>query len=351
MKILILGGGIQGRAIAENLARRSWVHQLTVADLRPPHWTGLPKLATIHLDASHSRSLRSCVAKFDLVVGALPARLGYRAVRATVEAGRPVVDISYMAEDPSPLGQLARRRRVPVIVDAGLAPGLSHLLAGRLNAELDGADSIQILVGGLPRRPAPPLYHAVLYHAEDLLSMYTRPARVRRDRRMHLLDPLQEVRSVTFSGVGRLEAFLSDGLRSLLASLPDVPLVEEWTLRWPRHLDAVRRARGRGKLNAQLFRDSSQNRSGDWVLLRVEAASRHRSFGYELRLKGTAERSAMARATGFTAAAVVSLIAHKGLRKPGLWTMEQLGTDPGIFRAVLSDLRARRIMVRRVSVL
>ncbi|NIP61161.1 MAG: saccharopine dehydrogenase, partial [Gemmatimonadetes bacterium] len=48
---------------------------------------------------------------------------------------RDVVDISFFEEDPFDLDALARERGVTAVVDAGLAPGLSNLVAGHLLEE------------------------------------------------------------------------------------------------------------------------------------------------------------------------------------------------------------------------
>src|SRR5512138_2428801 len=100
MKILVLGGGAQGRVVATDLAQRLERDQVTVADVRDP---GLPKRANLgwlEADLSNSEAIARLLYAHDFGVGALPSRLGYRAMQGAIEARRDLVDVSFCAEDP-----------------------------------------------------------------------------------------------------------------------------------------------------------------------------------------------------------------------------------------------------------
>ena len=59
---------------------------------------------------------------------------------------------------------------------------------------------------------------------------------------------------MNFAGVGTLEAFNTDGLRSLTTSLK-VPFMKEKTLRYPGHIELMRVLRETGSCSAKnLFR-------------------------------------------------------------------------------------------------
>src|SRR5438093_283531 len=76
--------------------------------------------------------------------------------------------------------------------------------------------------------------------ARRLLEEYVRPARVVREGRPASLPPFADLDRVQVPGVGEMESFLSDGLRTLIATMPDVRTMSERTLRWPGHAVAVR---------------------------------------------------------------------------------------------------------------
>lgn len=142
MKILVLGGGAQGSVIASDLAETLTHARVTVADIRRPPLPALPNLEWIEADGSDSAALAPLMNGYDLVVGALPSWLGFGAMRAAIEARRPIVDVSFSAESPLALDADARRAGVAVVPDCGLAPGLSHLLVGRAIAEHGTPDEV-----------------------------------------------------------------------------------------------------------------------------------------------------------------------------------------------------------------
>jgi lysine 6-dehydrogenase len=132
-RVLVLGGGLVGRTIAWDLARGG-TFDVTVADVRAEVLEAVARdygVATLHSDLSRPEAVRAAVQGFDLVLGALSSALGWATLRAVIEAGKPYVDISFMAEDPLELDALAkgarrrrprrlRRRARPVERDGGL---------------------------------------------------------------------------------------------------------------------------------------------------------------------------------------------------------------------------------------
>src|SRR5439155_20257809 len=183
-----------------------------------------------------------------LVVGAVTARLGFGAMRAAIEARRPLVDVSFSAENPLALDAEARRASVAIVPDCGLAPGLSHLLVGRAVAEHGTPDEVVIYVGGVAQDPSRPFGYVVTWSVDDLLEEYLRPARIRRDGRTVEAPVFSEYERVRFEGAGEMEAFLSDGLRTLIDTHPEIRDMSEKTLRWPGHVEAIRPLLAEGRL-------------------------------------------------------------------------------------------------------
>src|SRR6266545_5923707 len=80
-------------------------------------------------------------------------------------------------------------------------------------------EDIAILVGGLPADRNRPFGYAIVFSAADVIEEYTRPARVVEDGRTVTRPALSEVETIEVPGVGTLEAFLTDGLRTLLSTV------------------------------------------------------------------------------------------------------------------------------------
>ena len=149
---MVLGAGMVGSTMARDLAADEGF-AVTVADFRPEALARVAaqaKVDTVTADLADPEAIKRAVAGQDLVLGALASHLGFRALRAVLEAGKPYCDISFMPEDALDLDELARARDVTAVVDCGVAPGISNLLAGHASARLEATDRIDICVGGLP---------------------------------------------------------------------------------------------------------------------------------------------------------------------------------------------------------
>lgn len=344
MNVLILGAGVQGRVVAHALERRGAVVRL--ADLAPPR-------GGVVLDARDADAVEAAARGSDVAVTSLPAVIGTIALPALLAAGVPVVDTSFTVDLPFHLDGDARRAGVPVLVDLGVAPGLSHLLAAALVRELGEVDRLRILVGGMPLVPPAGFHHAVYFHVLDLLDEYLRPARVRRDGSEAAVDPLAETSRWVDGEVGVLEAAPSDGLRSLLGSFPDVPQMEELTLRVPGHLAVMRQLRDLGLLDPEALHGTARSLERrfpgddhpDHLLMEVHAEHGEEERAYRIHVQHSEGLTAMSRATAFTAAAGAVVLAEGGFDVPGVHPPEALGADAT--DRVLAELASDGIEVER----
>ncbi len=151
-KVLVLGAGMIGSAIARDLAADPAL-RVDVADARADAVARVAALAPVgrlRTDLDRPGAARRLADGYDLVLGALPSLIGFGTVRSAVEAGRAIVDISFMPEDARRLDSLAQRNGVTAVVDCGVAPGLSNMMAGAAASRLDPPERLEILVGGLP---------------------------------------------------------------------------------------------------------------------------------------------------------------------------------------------------------
>jgi lysine 6-dehydrogenase len=241
------------------------------------------------------------------------------------------------------------------VVDCGVAPGLSHILVGSAFKELGGLDSVRIMVGGMPQDPPPVFRHAIYFNPHDLISEYVRPARARKDGKEIAPTPLDvPVERFKDSELGNLDAFLSDGLRSLLKTYPEVADMSELTLRWPGHIDAMKTL---GKIG--LFQDATAAgaiaetlasrypaaSNPDVLLMIVEVKRKNESRSWRMIDRCTNGVTAMSRTTGFTTAAVAMLLARKEFSEPGVHPPEYLGGDARLTREIIQDLKAHGINI------
>ncbi|AMQ17795.1 saccharopine dehydrogenase family protein [Thermococcus peptonophilus] len=355
MKVLVLGAGNVGRAVAWDLKDEFDVY---VGDIDDEKLKAVGEFATpLKVNAVNFEGLVEAMKGFDLVVGALPGRFGYRSIKAAIKAGVDMVDVSFMPENPLELREEAEKANVTVIFDAGFAPGLSHILMGRIWNQLDTLEEGRIWVGGLPKDPKPPLYYRITWSPKDLIEEYTRPARVIRDGAVTTVDPLSEVRGVNINDMG-FEAFLSDGLRSLLESV-SAETLEEWTLRWPGHLEKMKVLRELG-----FFREENLDftlkviaplmsfESPDFSIMLVEGEGvengERKRMSYLLYDEEKDGFTSMSRVTGFTAA-IIARIVVEGSCIYGVIPPEILGMRIDTFSRIIEEIRDRGIMLTEVE--
>jgi saccharopine dehydrogenase-like NADP-dependent oxidoreductase len=371
---LVLGAGTIGEAVAWDLTHMSPTAVVTVADRSADALARLARhlpVETVAFNAAQPDTVRALASGHDVVVGALPSRLGFGVMRALCEAGARYCDVSFIPEDAATLDALARRHGAVVVHDCGVAPGLSHVLVGEAVAQMARVDTVRIDVGGLPESPAPPFYYKAPFAPADVIEEYTRPARVVRDGQPVAVEALSGVETVQVEGIGRLDSFLTDGLRSLVTTVA-ARAMEERTLRHPGHLPLMVALRDAGffatsaldvggtsvtprEVTSRLLFPHWTYADGerDVTVLRVEVMGIDRSGAPNTRrwllvdrpdAERTGRLSSMARTTAFPAAIVARWLGDGVVREPGAHPPESLGMH-GLVAPMLEALRHRGVCV------
>lgn len=375
MKILIVGCGNIGAVAADDLGGSMNSVDVVVADndekraRAVAEKIGRSNVSWIKMNAaSHDESVR-VLKGFDLALGFLPGKLGYGLAEACIDAKRSLIDVSFMAEDPLTLNDRAAEAKVTIVPDCGLAPGISNVLVGHAAAELDKVQSAHIMVGGLPEKPIPPLGYVITWSPESLIDEYTRKARIIEDGKEKNVDVLSGLEEVDFPGFGRLEAFLTDGLRTLIHTVPQAEEMWEKTLRYPGHAEKIRTLKELG-----FFEESKVNANGvsvaprrltvkllaeklwkpevrDIVALRVEVSGskngKRQSYVHHMLDRYDTERdvTSMARTTAYPASIVAQLMLKGAVIERGVVPPEEIGMDPGLFRLFMDGLKQHGIKV------
>jgi len=260
MKILLLGCGNIGAVIALDLVNNISVDELVLVDKdvqrinKVLERTGISRLSYLKLDVNDYSELVKVMKTFDLVIGALPGRYGFKCVKAAIEAGVNMVDVSYMPENILTIHNDALKNGVTIVPDMGIAPGLSNLLVGHAINMLSSVESIYIYVGGLPEKRVPPLDYIATWSIGDLIDEYLRRPKIISNGKIVEVDALSGLEELDFPGIGKLEAFYTDGLRTLLHTVKGVRDMWEKTLRYPGHIEKIRLLRDLG-----FFSDSPIN--------------------------------------------------------------------------------------------
>ena len=372
MKILVLGAGLVGGPMARDLAADSRF-EVTAADRDEEALAALREkapVATLPADLGDPAAVTALVKGFGMVVGAVPGFMGYRTLEAVIEAGVPVVDIAFFAEDPFGLDDLARRRGVTAVVDCGVFPGMGSALIGRVARLVDRVDKVLTYVGGLPEIRTWPWEYKAVFSPVDVIEEYVRPARYIEGGVPVTRPALSDPELIDFEGVGTLEAFNTDGLRTLATTIA-APDMKEKTLRYPGHVSKMEVLREAGFFDtAPVVVDGHEVRpldvtarllfpawklepgEGDLTVMKIlvegEKDGRRLRYTYDLldRFDHDLGVTSMARTTGYTATMAVRLLAEGRYTEPGVTPPEYLGRVPGCVSFLLEGLARRGVEYR-----
>ena len=369
--IIVLGGGLVGGPMALDLAVDERF-AVTVADVNEVALEELrakqPKLAVIREDLSSPSKVTELVAGYDIVLNAVPGFMGFATLDAIIEARSNVVDISFFAQDPFALNDKAVRAGVTAIVDCGVSPGLSNLLIGRVTAGLDRVENVLIYVGGLPEVRQWPYEYKAVYSPMDVIAVYTRPARYVENGVMVTRPALSDPELIDFPGIGTLEAFNTDGLRSLAQTISS-PNMKEKTLRYPGHIEKMAMLRDTGFFDeAEIMVGGFAVRpidftaellfpkwkmgpgEGDITVLWVQVEGRQggREVRHIFRMLDRYDPHAgtlsMARTTGYTATAAVRMLIEGLYKEPGIVPPELIGRHKEPCDFMIRCLRERQVV-------
>ena len=369
MHVVVLGAGRVGAVMARDLAPD---FKVTVADrseealARVKAWG----LATCAADLGSPAGVKAAVADADLVVGAVPGFMGFPTAKAVIEAGKTLVDISFFDEDAFELDALAKEQGITAIVDVGVAPGAGNIILGDCERQWDRITRFECLVGGLPIVRKWPFEYQAGFSPIDVIEEYTRPARFIEHGEMVVRPALSEPELVDLPGVGTLEAFNTDGLRSILHTVK-APNMKEKTLRYPGHIEKMRMLRETGffskdpirlgnqeivplELTAKLLFAQWQMKEGDEdltvmrVIVEGELGQKAMKRTYHMldHFDTATGTSAMARTTGFTCTSAVRMMAAGKFSRKGICPPEYIGREAGCWDFIRAELAERGVLYR-----
>jgi len=370
-KISVLGVGLVGNAIVKDLARDE-NYQVTAVDVNDTNLKKIEKLQnvkTVKLDLLKNKNIEKAVNNSDLVINAVPGFMGFNTLRTIIENNKNVVDISFFEEDPFQLDPLAKKNEVTAIIDCGVAPGLSNIIAGYVDNLLDRTNSFECYVGGLPVIRELPYEYKAVFSPTDVLQEYIRPARIVENGKLVIKEALSEIENKNFPKVGSLEAFNTDGLRSLAKTL-NIPFMKEKTMRYPGHAKIMKLFKECGffgnlpiEINgkkikpitffSKLIIDKWKLKEGeeDFIIMQIniEGIKNNSNVKYQFDLYDEYDKekqtTSMARTTGYTATIIARQFLNGSIQQKGICPPENIGRIPGCYENLLEEYTKRDIKI------
>ena len=367
--VIVLGAGMVGSTMAIDMTKK---HNVTLTDLSQNVLKHVKQkcnsLTTQQLDVTNKENLQSIIKKYDLVINAVPGFLGFETLKRIIEADMNVIDISFFPENSLELDALAKKHNVTAIVDCGVAPGMDNIILGYYNEKMKLTD-FECLVGGLPKTKKWPFCYKAPFSPIDVIEEYTRPARYVEHGEEVVREALTDCEYVEFDKVGTLESFNSDGLRSIIYTMPNIPNMKEKTLRYPGHVEYVKVLKESGFFSKEkidvkgkkvtpldftskiLFNEWKLGETEEEItVMRVtvkgENANRQtEEVVYNMHDEYCPETktSSMARTTGYTATAAANMFLDGLFSEKGVFPPELIGKHEACFNYFMKYLEERNI--------
>lgn len=370
-KITVLGVGLVGNAIVKDLLKED-DFQITAVDIDNANLKKIEKfknVKSVKLDLSKSKNIKKAVKTADLVINAVPGFMGFDTLKTVIENEKNVVDISFFGEDPFQLHSLAKEKDVIAIIDCGVAPGLSNIIAGYVDNLLDSTKRFECYVGGLPLIRELPYEYKAVFSPIDVIQEYIRPARIVENGKLVVKEALSEIEIKNFPQVGSLEAFNTDGLRSLAKTM-NIPFMKEKTMRYPGHAKIMKLFKECGFFNnspieingtkikpitffSKLIIDKwkLEEKEEDFTIMQVniEGLKNNSNVKYQFDLYDKYDKethtTSMARTTGYTATIIARQFLNGLIKQKGICPPENIGKTSGCYKNLLKEYSKRNINI------
>ncbi len=337
--ICVLGGGLVGRFVACTLKDRG--HNIRVVDSMQLH--GISDDIEILKIRVEPEKIATIVDGFDVVVNCLPGRIGH-AIRMPLLAisGMNVADLAFTAEDPRDLDNFAKENNSRLVYDVGIAPGLSNALLMHSQMNMEALQTAKIWVGGNPQKPDDSWSYMAPFSPSDVIEEYTRPARFRREG-VDMVEPaLSERHTVNVPGYGDMEAFLTDGVRSLIDTIESRELVE-YTVRWPGHIQKYIDGDFIEKDLIAAWEFDVHRPEFTWLcVLTSDGVSEWR---WDVIDEGKNGWSSMARTTGLVTVEVAEMLAEGIISQSGVMPAEIIGMEESLLKRVIEKMRLSGVSI------
>jgi saccharopine dehydrogenase-like NADP-dependent oxidoreductase len=241
IKVLVLGSGHIGRAIAHLLSRAQGqpAYRVTLAD-RCVHPGLREQFDCAEFDAD-ADGFETLLRGYELVVNALPFHLTSRVAQAAAEAGVHYFDLTEDVEATRAIRQLAQGAGTAFMPQCGLAPGFIAIAGYALSQKFETLERLHMRVGALPQYPCNALKYNLTWSIDGLINEYCHPCEAIVDGSRMDVPPLEGYEMFALDGV-HYEAFnTSGGLGTLAETLErKVRYLDYKTIRYPGHRDIAK---------------------------------------------------------------------------------------------------------------
>jgi len=392
-KVSLFGFGMIGQIIAKEISLNWDLDEIVIIDLSEEN---LKKIDSLIKELKEKdKNIKITVLKKDVInekddivhningsligIGALPHNVEENALKICLEAEINFIDLVYdrYLENSENLDSIAKRSGIVIIPAMGVAPGLSNAMVANGIQKFDQVDSVKIFVGGVPQTRIPPLDYQIVFSASSVINEYSRDVNLRRDGKNIKVPAMSEVEPIHFLSYkdGNFEAFLTDGLSTLLKTYPNIKNIEEKTVRWSGHAEKINLL---SQLDLLSFEKLKINKTSeiapaeiltklfekklkmekkykDMTLMKIEilGLKNNKKFLYIQELFDVYDElgseTSMARTTGYSCIFVAKMIVEKKIKEIGFLPPEKAIIGE-LYNYLVEELKKKKIIINDATV-
>lgn len=371
MEYVILGYGKIGRTIVADISKYQGDKTIVVYDPFVKNIENLPHNVEFHnKDPLSDENIPDIFREDKLIISALPAKLRKRLIQAVIMGNSKLVDITFGNDTISDYLPKSSDSNFLIIPDCGLAPGISNFIVGRFTSEFTELENVEIYVGGLPNKPVPPLEYKITFASDSVVDEYVNPAKIVENGKIvskEALSGIEEFQSEELTHP--LEAFYTDGLRSLIDTIKSPKNMFEKTIRYRGHAEKIKLLRDLGffdssekllngnavvprRLTEKLFDEKLKfSEIGDTIILKINVSGikggRKSKLVANLTYKCEVNHNftGMSMTTACPASIMGQMIGEGLINGKGLVNMEEIGSQKNIFEEFIKRLSDRGIEI------
>ena len=267
--------------------------------------------------------------KNEIIVNMLPGDIGHKSTETLCEFPLRIVDLSFSELTPERNLERVLKSNATVLWDVGIAPGLSNMLLSEAVRKMGKLKNGIIRVGGNPSVQTGGWNYMAPFSPVDVIAEYTRPARVIRNSTTVTLPALSDRHIIDVPTKGEMEAFLTDGLRSVINSI-NAENLHEYTVRWPGHIQKFIEVRENDKIDEELLTNAWKydEKIKEFTWMEVEAEGYNgQKMNWSVYDEGDVDGHSMARCTGLvTLGCILEWIKDENMLTGGIYAPEELST-------------------------
>lgn len=247
MKIVIVGAGEIGRAIAHYFLRQKTTTKLTLVDIDKKQlalcFNKLSQYSdTANLTINHFDDIEKIISASDLIFAAIPWTAHSHLIDLVTAHNKPLISVSRPTySEIDSLQKKLEKMKSPIIFGCGLEPGLTEILARHCAKLFDRLDQLHIKCGGITKIPTNTTLRYKALFGTHYLPIAMRNAYAVVDSNLIQLPRFSGVEKLVIPSIGQLEAW-HDGMVPWLYDYPEISsahTITQKTLRWPGFSETV----------------------------------------------------------------------------------------------------------------